>query len=76
MKVNLKNFPRNPDAEFRDFQIWFEAFEKSLCEKLIAEQENWGVAQQAYDIFSREIGMGHAWGKIQLIKEILGEATA
>ena len=80
MKHNLANRPRAisgmkqlPNASV--YEEWFEAFEKQLREILKAEQENHATAiPMQVDSIERTELLSHSWGRIQLLKQILGES--
>ena len=74
MKTNLKNRPRCVASNIGDIRRWFEAFEKQLREILKAEQENHATAiPMQVDSIERTELLSHSWGRIQLLKQILGE---
>jgi len=85
MKHNLANKPKlykipSDLSEHLKFETeiieWFEAFEKQLREILKAEQENHATAiPMQVDSIERTELLSHSWGRIQLLKQILGEDT-
>ena len=84
IKEHLNGIPtkRLPLGKIAWLQEWeetkelIENLEATIREYLQAEQENYNTALAMEDSFNRDELLSRSWGRVQLLKGILGENEA